>query len=374
MRKVMILTASTGGGHNQAANSLEAIYKAHGNEVVIVDFLKVTGKAVEKLVIGGYSIICSNMPYIYKGLYKYYNNKELDSGISNYGLKIFEKKIYKKIIKESPVLIVGTHAFIVEIICKLKKKENLSIPFISVITDFKAHRFHMNSCVDAYLTANEYTKLDMIKRGVREEKIYAHGIPIKKEFLKKNNNQEQKANKAFTILLMGGSNGSKRIETVLKELINCKNAIRVIVVCGINKVLMNSIKSKYPARIGNKEIILYGFTNEIPKLMKESNLIISKPGGLTVSEAIVSNIPMLIPYMIPGQEEENAAFLVESGGAKIINNMNSLKKEVDYLIDRPYVLNTMKLNMQKLSTNYTLDNIVKISDRLINKYLNRQII
>lgn len=369
MRKVMILTASMGGGHNQAARSLEALHRANGKEVIVVDFLKVKGEVFEKIVLGGHSIICSTLPYIYKGLYKYYNNKEVDSKISDYALKIFEKKIYKEILKESPDLIIGTHAFIVLIICKLKKKGYLSIPFISVITDFKAHRFHVNRYVDAYITASEYTRLDMINRGVRKEKIYPYGIPIKQDFLKRKNNKKYKSNKAFTILLMGGSMGCKSIETALKELINCRKTIRIIVVCGTNKGLMDSIKFNYPPRVGNKEILLYGFTNKIPKLMEESDLLISKPGGLTVSEAIVSNIPMLIPYMVPGQEEENADFLVECGAAMIIDNINSLKTKVDYLIERTYILKRMEANMHKLSTGYSLDNIIKISDKLINEYL-----
>jgi processive 1,2-diacylglycerol beta-glucosyltransferase len=369
MRKVMILTASTGGGHNQVASSLEAIYKANGNEVIIVDFLKVIGEAFERAVIGGYSIILSNLPYIYKGLYRYYNNKEIDSKMSQYALRIFEKNIYDRIIKENPDLIIGTHAFSVTIICKLKKEKNLSIPFISVITDFKAHKFHVNKYVDAYIVASEYTKLDMMKRGVSKGKIYTHGIPIKQEFLRENNGQKHRENKDFTVLVMAGSNGSKEIEIVLRKLIHCKNTIRIIVVCGTNEVLRKNIESNYGTKIGNKEITIYGFTNRIPKIMNESDLIISKPGGLTVSEAIVSNLPMLIPYMVPGQEEENAVFLVESGCARVIHNMDSLKGIVDYLIERPYILEVMKLNMQKLSRYYSLESIIEISDKLINEYL-----
>lgn len=372
MRKIMILTASTGEGHNQAAKSLEAVYKASGYEVIIVDFLKETGKVVEKVVVDGSSFLYSNLPYIYNDLYKYCNNQGFYFKVISYALKIFERKIYKRIIEESPDLIIGTHAFTVNIICNLKKKRYLSIPFISVITDFMAHRLHINSYVDAFITASEFTRLDMIKRGVSREKVFPYGIPIKQDFLEKRFNEKHKGNKVFTILLMSGGIGSGSVESVLSELINCRNPLKIIVVCGRNEELMNSIKSKYSSMVENEEILLYSFTNEIPKLMKEADLLISKPGGLTASEAIASNIPMLIPYMLPGQEEENAAFLVESGAAKVIENISSLKTDIDYLIERPYILKRMKINMNELSTGYSLSNlgnIVKLSDRLINDYL-----
>lgn len=369
MKKIMILTASTGGGHNQAAQSLGCVYKYHGYEVMIVDFLKETGKVVEKVVVGGYSILYSNLPTIYKGLYKYSNKKWLNSKISDYALKIFERKIYKAIIEQNPDLIIGTHPFIVNTICKLKKRQYLSTPFISVVTDFKAHRFYVNSYVDAYIAASEYTRLDMMGKGICRNKIYPYGIPIRQDFLQNNNiNKRKYENNNFTILLMGGSMGYKAIEDVLKQIVSCRNKMKIIVVCGTNKELMKSIKVNYQSKVGNKEILVYGFTQDIPRLMEESHLLISKPGGLTVSEAIAKNLPMLIPYMLPGQEEENAEFLAEAGVARIVENIELIGLQIDKLIDKPYIIKKMKRNMGKLSSGYSLDSILTLSNDLINSY------
>lgn len=367
MRKVMILTASIGGGHNQAAKALKDIHRFHGYEVIVVDFLKETGKFIEKTLITGNSILYGKLPYIYKSLYKYSNNEVVNTKISNYAMKIFEKKIYNKIIKENPDLIIGTHPFTVNTICKLKKKRSLNLPFISVITDFKAHSFHVNRYVDAYITASEYTKIDMINRGVKKEKIYPYGIPIKQDFFKQKINRRYN-DKKFTVLIMGGSIGSSSIESVLNELVKCKHIFKIIVVCGKNKALMNSIEVNYKDKAYDKEILLYGFTNNIPELMQKSDVLISKPGGLTVAEAIASNLPMIIPHMLPGQEEENAEFLVRSGAAMVMYNIESIKKEIDYLIERPYLLKMMEKNMRQLFTGHSLEKTVEISNRLINRY------
>jgi processive 1,2-diacylglycerol beta-glucosyltransferase len=208
----------------------------------------------------------------------------------------------------------------------------------------------------------------MIKKGINKEKVYTYGIPIRREFLRKSSTKTYRNNEVFTVLLMGGSMGYRAIEDVLRGLVNSKNKIKIIVVCGRNKSLMENIKVNYQNKYKNKEIIVYGFTEDIPKLMENSDLLISKPGGLTVSEAIAKRLPMLIPYMIPGQEEENAEFLAQSGVARIIDDINEIDKEIDGFINNQYVLKRMEKNMEKLSEDYSLDDIVRLGDKLIEKY------
>ncbi len=370
MKKVIIFTASTGGGHDQAAKSLEKEFSLHGYEATVVDFLKITSKMMERLFVDGYDLLYSSLPKIYKGLYKYSNNYIINKRLSKSINKIFEKRIYKFIEEKRPDIIIGTHPFIVNVICTLKKKNKIRIPFISVITDFKAHIIYVNDNVDAYITGSDYTSEDMIKKGICKNKVYSYGIPVRQEFFDTNNLRILDKNKPLTILLMGGSMGIKGIKKVLKGLVNCKNKIRLIVVCGRNKSLMEYIEKKYKNKYSDKEIVVYGFTQEISNLMAEADLLISKPGGLTTSEAIVKRLPMLIPYMIPGQEEENAEFLVKSGAAKVINNVRKIQYIVDELIENPEELRLMREKIEDLAINYSLDSIVRLGDKLIIDYKN----
>ncbi len=100
--------------------------------------------------------------------------------------------------------------------------------------------------------------------------------------------------------------------------------MRIIVVCGNNDTLRLSIEEKYEEVIPNKHIEVLGFTDKIPELMEVSDVIITKPGGLTVTESLAKNIPMIIPYFIPGQEEENAEVLVNAGAAIKVDSINEL--------------------------------------------------
>jgi processive 1,2-diacylglycerol beta-glucosyltransferase len=131
---------------------------------------------------------------------------------------------------------------------------------------------------------------------------------------------------------------------------------------------MYKIQTKYKDRYPNKEIVVYGFTEDIPSLMETSDILISKPGGLTTSEAIAKQLPLMIPYMLPGQEEENAEFLVKSGAAIMVDHINAIHEEIDRLIRCPKTLMNMRRNMKRLSRTYSLDGIIKLSESLMERY------
>jgi processive 1,2-diacylglycerol beta-glucosyltransferase len=365
MKKVVVFTVSTGGGHNQAAKSISSKFKLYDYDVTVVDILKVTNKALEKLFAEGYEILSCNLPIVYRSLYNYSDKKIINVKLTKYIYRIFKRKIYKLICEIDPDLIVGTHPFIVNIISNLKQRKRLYMPFISVVTDFKAHSTYFNKHVDAYITGSTYTNLGMIEKGIPKEKLYSYGIPIRQEFLLYEDNCDSKINNDFTVLLMGGSMGIKSIGKVLKGLVNCKNTLKIIVVCGNNKSLMNRIESNYR---GNENVIVYGFTDEIPKLMNNADILISKPGGLTVSEAIVKRLPILIPYMLPGQEEDNAEFLMNSGIAVVVKDIETIDEIVDNLVNEPQILKDMKSRMEGIAQSYSVDNIVKLGEKLIEKY------
>ncbi|WZL73038.1 glycosyltransferase [Clostridiaceae bacterium 35-E11] len=367
MKTVLILTASTGGGHNQAALALEKNFHHKGYYVEVVDFIKLNHKIIEILFLNGYKLLYSKLPTIYRGLYMVSNHLESRVNLLKCTTKIFEKNVYQLIMDTQPDLIIGTHPFIVKIICMLKEKRKIHLPFISIITDFKAHNIYINRNVDAYITGSKYTSMQMIHSGIEKNKIFDYGIPLKQEFFL---NQEtlHPNNMVFTILLMGGSLGYKKIEKVLKELTKSHNKLRIFVVCGNNHSLMYKIQTKYKDKYKNKEIIVYGFTEDIPLLMEKSDILISKPGGLTTSEAIAKQLPLMIPYMLPGQEEENAEFLMKSGAAIIVDRIGLIHEEIDRLIQCPKTLMNMRKNMKRLSRTYSLDSIILLSENLMEKY------
>lgn len=380
MKSVLILTVSTGEGHNQAAESLKEVFISKGYITTKFDFIKESNKFLNIFISDGYRILASKCPKLYGNLYKISDIKKFNSALLKIHSSKIESKILSVIENVKPDIIISTHAFAVSIICNLKKSKVLDVPFMSIVTDFKAHYAYVDDKVDAYITGSEYTKQNLLKKKVPKNKVFCYGIPIKRDFMSNHLSKMQNESNYFTILLMGGSMGMKSIGKVLKKLILNENSIKIIVVCGSNNVLKSNLEKKYlNVELKNKELNILGYTKEVPKLMELSDIIITKPGGLTVSEAIVKRLPMVIPFAIPGQEQENMEFLIESGAAIGVNDLDNLNKIIDDIINESSILENMKRNLDALSQSYSIDNIVDLAENLIenklktNSYSNKKI-
>ncbi|ABR32588.1 MGDG synthase family glycosyltransferase [Clostridium beijerinckii] len=367
MKKVLILTTSTGQGHNQAAASVEESFNNSGYEITKLDFLAKNSKLLNDIIVIGYEFSASKFPKTYGFFYKL-----TDTNLTNKLLKLIffmaRKKVSKLINKIQPDVIIATHSINISVISDLKKN-GLDIPFILVVTDFKAHYLYVDSYVDAYITGSNYTKKSLVDRGINPNKIYPIGIPISSKFYTEvTSANDLKDDEYFNLLLMGGSLGLTTIFTVLKELLKNPHKLRITVVCGKNDNLKNRLISYCKEnKFKNKKLHILGFTKDISYLMDYCDILISKPGGLTVTESIVKNIPLIIPFAIPGQENENIDFLTSEGYSIYVKDLSKLNDKINYLINNPNELSKIKLKLKELSSTYSLTKIVDIADDLISK-------
>lgn len=368
MKKVLIFTTSIGNGHNIAAKALQSHFEDAGYDVIVIDFVKFTSNILNLLFVNGYTFLYKKLPKLFRKLYYFSNNRKTIFLFKCKFTLILDRKINYLINAYKPDLIIGTHPFIVSVISKLKNKKKIFIPFISIVTDYNAHYAYINKCVDAYVTGSKYTSYTIINKGIEENKVYDYGIPIRKEFLNYID-KKKLLDRKFTIMLMSGSMGINRIEEVLDKILLCKNRLKIIVVCGNDNVLFERINKEYlNNRKIDKEIIVYGYTTKIHQLMEESDILITKPGGLTISESVAKKLPILIPFMLPGQEEENAEFLEKEGAAIVIKEINEINELIDRLVNNPRILREIKRNINKLYHNNSLEMIMSLSNRLIEKY------
>jgi processive 1,2-diacylglycerol beta-glucosyltransferase len=365
MKKVLILTASTGDGHNEAAESLVDAFAANNYNAIKFDFLKSSSQLWNAFVVGGYKLLTFNCPKLYGNLYRFSNFNAFNRIIPSILLKSIEEGLLSEINRHNPDIIVGTHAFAVTIVSKLKKKSLINVPFVSIVTDFKAHGSYIDDEVDAYITGSEYTRLNMFSSDVPEYKIFPYGIPIRKDFLSNKDFKDKLPNEYFSVLLMGGGMGLKFITPVLKKLTENGHKLNIVVVCGKNKLLKEALDKEYTRKIINKKVHILGFTRNIPELMNEADVIITKPGGLTVSEAIAKGLPMLLPYAIPGQEQENMSFLFSKGAAVDMRKIDNFNDVLNNLIEHPERLDEIRKNLNKIFKDYSIENIVELSNHLI---------
>ncbi len=364
MKKYLVISLSTGGGHATAGNSLAERLKDKGNEVLVIDLFKgINAKGLHTFICEGYNFIATKAPQLYEIIYRTGNKPIIAKGSFDLTRRLSQKKIKEFINVFDPDVIIAVHPIVTDILGGMKQRGYLDKQrIVSVITDYLAHfvYVHKHKYIDAYFVGSDVTKRDLLKRGVENEKIYPFGIPIKKEFYSPINKYKHGK---FTILVMGGSLGSRNMSSVLSKLMNVKDNLKIIVVCGKDSELKIKMEKFIDIKT-DKEVSVYGFVMDVQKMMDEANLLISKPGGASVTEALLRRIPMIIPYMLGGQEKENRDYLIEENVAIWVSNVKDITKIVTKLIHEPEILEKMGMNMEQIASNFSVENAIEVLENL----------
>ncbi|MDD5729643.1 MAG: glycosyltransferase [Candidatus Omnitrophica bacterium] len=335
--KIIIAYASAGRGHQTAAESVYNCLKvsAPQAEVKIIDILSHTKPGFSSFYSKGYSFLASHLTPLWAVLFFITNNafvrKALNS-LSRRNCKSFSDLLTR----ENPDAIVVTHFFPADAVSYLKAKNKITSRLITVITDFGVHPLWLSQKCDDYIVASEYTKEKLLLLGLAESKIKVFGIPIRTEF----SSAKKAAGSNSSALLITGSFGFSFIEKMAEEL---QTMIKLTVVCGNNKELYAHLKSKNYSGLD-----LYGFTDQIPRIMSEVDFIITKPGGLSIAEALAMELPMILIRGIPGQETENAKIMIDSGCALEAKDTQEVKDIVRDWKNNPDKLNRVRQNIQKI--------------------------
>ena len=379
-KKVLIMSASTGGGHNRAAKAMkEEIEKRciNGEYITceIVDSLKLINTTMDKIISSGYEKSAKYTPKAWGGVYKIsdaniMSKHEFKGNLFN---SLLSSRL-KKLLKESkPDLIIGTHPFPMIALSTLKKKypyrnafnSFFVPPLISVLTDYTAHSAYIQDEIDYYIAGDEYVREVLISEGIEDDKIKPYGIPVEKSFLEhrdKNIVLEELGLESdkFTVLLMGGSFGAGNIKDTLKELLLIDRDFQILVITGRNESLKERLEKSLEKSSFDKNISVLGFTKDMNDILSAVDIIVSKPGGLTTTECLLKELPMIIPYYIPGQEEENAEFLEEKGIAVWIRKKDDSSKIINYLLSNQEELENMRKNTEILAKPNSTKNICDI--------------
>ena len=376
---ILILSASTGGGHMRASKAIEGYMTQQNKDinVKIVDSLLYISPILNKTVTGGYVYLATKTPKLYG---KLYDLTHKDHKFANFVTRlnnIFANKLLPLIDEFRPDIIITTHPFPTEMVSRLKSKKEINIPLICIMTDYAPHKAWISDKVDAYIVANDDMVTKMIAEGVDSRCIYPYGIPVDEVFFEEKEKQlvieELGLDKNLpTILMMAGSFGVSNVFDVYENIIDIDLDFQIILVTGRNQKLYNNFEEV----IGStpKKTKLIYFTDEINKFMQASDIIITKPGGLTVTEALACNIPMAVFNAIPGQEEENAEFLLKHNMAVRISDGNSCRAAIVELLKDSEKLEDMKEACKSFDKNDSTKNIFLLINELIenNNIINNE--
>lgn len=370
MKKILIFYASYGGGHLNAAKSIQEYINTNYNNIhtELIDCMKYINKPIEKITTAAYREMTKKVPWAWGKIYTDSQKGPL-AHISSRSNKIFAIKLLKLLREKKPDIIISTHPFGSQMCSYLKRKGKIKSRIATIMTDFSPHDQWLvgSDYTDYFFVANEKMKNYLINKNIPEYKVFVTGIPISARFLKIYNKDEilktfrLQKNMKTILFFAGGEFGigkSKTIE-IFKSLINNFNDIQVIAIAGKNpkmkmefeKIVMNSNCQSF--------VKILGYTNQVPELMYISDLVISKPGGLTTSESLAMNLPMVIISPIPGQEEENAEFLENNGTAIWIKKKDSPYEILKNIFYNPKKLEEMKQNTNILAKKHSTEEICK---------------
>ncbi len=372
MKKILILYAAYGGGHFSAAKSLKEYIDNNFNDVEtnIVDCVKYINKALDKITTGAYKQMAKKAPWAWKKVY-YQSEKGALSKISNSSNRLMAKKLIHLFEEEKPDLVISTHPFGTQMTGYLKRKHKYNCKLATILTDFAPH--------DQWLVESEYgdyffVSHDGMKKSLIQDfkidssKIFVTGIPLSNRFLQDFNNEEiynsfdLKPNKK-TILFFGGGEfglGKNRTVEILKALTNHLDQYQIVAISGKNPKMNTAFKELASELSDSSSLKIYDFINNVPEIMHISNLVVTKPGGLTVTESLASELPILIINPIPGQEEENAEFLEQSGAAIWLRPNDSPELVVENLLNSEDKLSDMKEKASNLAHIHSTQNICNI--------------
>lgn len=362
MNKILILSCGTGGGHNSAALAIQESLKEKGVQADFIEYLSIINPRIKNRINKIYIKSTKRNGKVFKIAYRLgelYQKTKLRSPV--YGLNSLNKqKLYNYIIKNKYNYIVTTHLFAAEALTSIKKE--YPIHFIAVATDYVSIPFWEETNPDYFIIPNKDLEQDFINRGIDKSKLLPLGIPVAKEYTKKYDKNKCKKqlnleeDKKYVLILtgsMGFGNVTQMVEKLLKQIDN----IIFIISCGNNTKLLNTLKNIYK---DDNRVIAIPFTNKLSEYMKSSEIILSKPGGLTTTEMAILNKPFIHTMPIPGCENYNANFFSQRKMSIKCDTVDEVVKNTKELLEDVKLQEEMIKNQNKYMNKNVNDDISRI--------------
>ena len=368
MKKVLIFYASYGGGHLSAAKSIQNYLTENYQdlEAEMIDCMKYINKPIEKLTTGAYREMAKKAPRLWGKVYTA-SSKGPISKLSKDSNKIMARKLNHLMQEKQPDLVISTHPFSSQMVSYLKQKGKCNCILATIMTDFAMHSQWLigHEYTEFFFVSNDTMKQDLVNYGVAKEKIHVTGIPMSGRFFETFDNK--KTFEIFhlnpdkkVILFFGGGElglGKERTTQILKAFIQTASDYQIVAVAGKNEKMKETFEALVEETNSKDRVHILGFTDKVPELMHIAILVVTKPGGLTTTESLASELPMVIINPIPGQEEENAEFLVSNEVAVWLKKGDNPEEVIDSLLKKTDTLEKMKEHAKVLSKKNSTKNI-----------------
>ncbi len=370
--RVLLFSAAFGNGHLRAAEAvIEGILIKHPSaEIIHLDFGDFLNRRINTVIKYVYSEIIKYIPKVWGRFYyktaKVHLRPQSEHFLSRLGRGEFLKyiNVYK------PDFIVCTYPTVSSILAQLRLEQLLEVPVITIITDYTVHSHWIHHGVDAYIVSCTEVKESLLSWGIKAQRVHVTGIPVSLKFLGKMDRIHMITKLGLksdvpTFLVMGGSYGVlKSAKRICKKLADSLVPVQTIIVCGKNKKLYISLEEVIAQ--GRNPVLRFEFVDNVEELMSISDLIITKAGGLTVSEALTKHLPLLIYKPIPGQEEENAHYIQRIGAGCVAGDEEELEELLSRFLKHPEDIEKMRRKAAEALPGHSTERAVEEMLQLIH--------
>jgi len=348
LKKILILSEAVGAGHERAAQALvrglHEIYPAV--ECRVINTGQYLNPWLEKLFVKAYLETLQLTPELWGFLYGLTKKNGQPATVKNFLGKLYMTKLKKLLFNYRPDFVICTHPFPCNAMAVIKE-QGYNVPTAAVVTDFDIHSLWVQHNLDAYLVGSPEVKDRLAENGIDPIRIYVTGIPINPAFVNPKNIVSIRRKIGLTeekpvLLVMGGGLGMGRFTEIIRLLDQAPIEIQVIAITGKNQALKEELDRLADQQV--KSLRVFGYVSNVEEFMAAADLIITKPGGLTSSEALAVGLPMVLVNPLPGQEEYNCRFLVEKGAAVMADTPDLVPRIVTTLFREPDKMMRMRQN------------------------------
>ncbi len=344
--KILILTGSYGNGHLEVTNALVAELNKRGiTDIVISDLFYEAHPILTSFTKQLYLKSFTKGQSIYGFLY--YNS---DARLTDFRIdRIIDRYGYMRIsqLMNSYDFDVVINTFPMQALPIYKQKNEHNIPFVNVLTDFSLHSRWLSEEIDHFFIAGKSLKKELTNSGISSDKITISGIPIKEEFYNTKTLFSNKTNDSVhpkELLISAGAFGVIKNLPILIEELYHQNNLNITVVCGRNHELYNLLLTKFT---GISSILILGYVEDMASLMRQADIMVTKPGGISLSEALAIQVPLVLTPAVPGQEFDNAKLFEIEGMALITHEEEEIVPAILFLLKNTSFSTELKKNMEK---------------------------
>jgi processive 1,2-diacylglycerol beta-glucosyltransferase len=339
-KRIAILTLSVGAGHVRASSVIESALRdgADDLEILVVDALDLARGWFQWVYVRSYWMMLRFAPTAWKNLFERRNKNGHRATAPRWVFRLGCARVLQRFRAFRPDLVIANEIGAVEIAALAKREGWFDAPLLAVQTDFHAEPPWVQEEVDYYCVGSAEAREQLVNWGASAHRILVSGIPIDPGFALRLERQDVLRTLGLVtrkpvVMVMGGGMGPAPLDAIVQSLEHCELPLQVIAIAGHNRNMRRRLQA-LRGRVA-LDLHIFGWTPRVAEFMAAADLLITKPGGLTMAEALAAGVPLLLTEPIPGPEERHVKYLVERGAAVFARELAGIPKLASNLLTSP---------------------------------------